>query len=143
MTADAWIWIIAVIVIIFLLFLMVFNLLAFEELRYDHKNPVDVSASINPWVLPEYGSHALLTILFLVTGKWIIFIINAILVGYHVHRYMNRPKISQPGIYDPTEMFNRQVMRQCVIESAAKLGFYMITFFYYLYCMMYALISSD
>ncbi|EGD82783.1 hypothetical protein PTSG_03433 [Salpingoeca rosetta] len=86
MTADAWIWIIAVIVIVFLLFLMVFNLLAFDELRNDHKNPVDVSASINPWVLPEYAAHTALTVVFLFTGKWVCFGMNAILVAYHAHR---------------------------------------------------------
>lgn len=56
---------------------------------------------------------------------------------------MNRPKISGHGIYDPTEMFNHRVMKQCMVESSVKLGFYMLTFFYYLYSMMYTLISSD
>jgi hypothetical protein len=46
---------------------------------------------------------------------------------------MKRPQMSKPGIYDPTEMFNREEMRRDTIESSIKLGFYMLTFFYYLY----------
>eukprot|EP01147_Barroeca_monosierra_P007429 gene7429-9779_t len=143
MTLEAWLWILAVLLVVFLLFLMVFNLLAFDELRSDHKNPVDVSASINPWVLPEYIAHGVLTLLFLIMGKWATLAINVVLLAYHIHRYLNRPKISQPGIYDPTEMFNRSVMKQCMMESTVKLGFYMLTFFFYLYSMMYTLISAD
>ncbi|EDQ88531.1 uncharacterized protein MONBRDRAFT_32837 [Monosiga brevicollis MX1] len=143
MTADVLLWIFAVVVVVALLFLMVYNLLAFDELAHDHKNPIDVCNSLNPLVLPEYIAQGVLTLLFLLTGNWMCALLMAPLTCYHVWRYLNRPMMSQPGIYDMTEMFNRDEMRHNNVESAVKLAFYMLTFFYFLYRMMYALLADD
>eukprot|EP00730_Choanoeca_flexa_P003657 TRINITY_DN11469_c0_g2_i2.p2 TRINITY_DN11469_c0_g2~~TRINITY_DN11469_c0_g2_i2.p2 ORF type:complete len:162 (+),score=22.91 TRINITY_DN11469_c0_g2_i2:2630-3115(+) len=143
MLPDAWLWIIAVIVAVALLFLMVYNLLAFDELKHDHKNPIDVCDSLNPFVLPEYGAQAVLTLLFLVTGNWLCFATYVALTAYHVNRYLNRPQMSKPGIYDPTVMFDRNEMNRDTYEAAIKLAFYMLTFFYFLYRMMFALLSDE
>jgi hypothetical protein len=37
-------------------------------------------------VLPEYCGHGVLTIVFLVSGHWLCFLVNAPLVGYHIYR---------------------------------------------------------
>ena len=38
------------------------------------------------FVVPEMGAHAFLTLLFLLTGQWISFILNAPLVAYNVQK---------------------------------------------------------
>eukprot|EP00055_Hartaetosiga_balthica_P006487 m.20330 g.20330 ORF g.20330 m.20330 type:complete len:149 (+) comp5241_c0_seq1:70-516(+) len=148
MSLLALMWILVVLVVVALLFLMVYNMLVFDELVNDHKNPNDVCKSINPWVLPEYGAQAALTIMFLASGNIVLFLTNAIVTSYHAYRYINRPRMTHVGIYDPGTIFNQspfsnigQNVQLWRIESAFKLGFYLICFFFYLYSMMYALLS--
>ena len=43
-----WEYLLAVILVIFTLFITVFNLLGFDELLHDHANPSDVCKNLNP-----------------------------------------------------------------------------------------------
>ena len=45
---DTLLWVAVVFLTIFLLFVVVYALLAFDELIHDHKNPSDVCRNINP-----------------------------------------------------------------------------------------------
>ena len=62
------------------------QLITFDELMTEHKNPIDQCASLNPLVLPEYFLHMLSTILFLCVGEWFTFFVNLPLLAYHVYR---------------------------------------------------------
>jgi len=73
------------------------QIIAFDELKTDYKNPIDQCNSLNPLVLPEYLLHAFFNILFLVAGEWFSLLLNAPLIAYHVHRYLRRPVMSGPG----------------------------------------------
>ena len=70
--------------------------------------------------------HAFLTLLFLLNGQWIAFLLNAPLTAYNVNKIMNKRHM-----YDATEIF--RTLGQHKKESFIKLGFYLVTFFYYLY----------
>ena len=48
-------------------------------------------------------------------------------------RYIHRPIMSGPGLYDPTAIMNAQTLDKCQKEGWAKLAFYLLAFFYYLY----------
>ena len=50
-----------------------------------------------------------------------------------VYRYLKRPVMSGPGLYDPTSIMNADVLNKCIREGWIKLAFYLISFFYYLY----------
>eukprot|EP00051_Salpingoeca_urceolata_P032490 m.15988 g.15988 ORF g.15988 m.15988 type:complete len:152 (-) comp5130_c1_seq1:43-498(-) len=143
MTVDAWVWILAVILAVGLLFTMLFFLLAFDELKNDHKNPVDVCNNLNPFVLPEYCVHGFLTLMFLGSGHWTSFLVNLPLLVYHVMRYARRPQMRAQGIYDPTDVFNRGELTKSFNECGIKLTFYMLCFFWYLYRMMFELLASE
>jgi len=108
----------------------------------DYKNPIDQCNSLNPLVLPEYILHIFFNALFLVGGEFFSLFLNVPLIGYHVHRYMNRPVMSGPGLYDPTSIMNADTLNKCQREGWIKLAFYLLSFFYYLYGMIYSLISS-
>ena len=62
------------------------QIIAFDELKTDYKNPIDQCASLNPLVLPEYILHILFNFLFLCAGEWFSIALNAPLIAYHVHR---------------------------------------------------------
>ena len=66
--------------------IMTFQIIAFDELKTDYKNPIDQCASLNPLVLPEYILHIVFNVLFLMAGEWFSLLLNAPLIAYHVHR---------------------------------------------------------
>lgn len=49
------------------------------------------------------------------------------------NRYINRPVMSKPGLYDPTSIMNADVLQKCQREGWIKLAVYLLSFFYYLY----------
>jgi len=86
-TFAAFAYIVALIIDAFLIFFAIFHIIAFDELKTDYKNPIDQCASLNPLVLPEYILHVFFNFLFLIAGEWFSLVINAPLIGYHVHRF--------------------------------------------------------
>lgn len=119
-----------------MLFAMVFYIIMFSDLECDYINPIDLCQRLNSFVLPEMGAHALLTVLFLLSGQWLSFLWNLPLLAFNVHKVQ-----SQNHMYDATEIFRTLGVHKK--ESFIKLGFYLISFFYYLYRMILALIAED
>merc|ERR1711994_324382 len=132
-TFAAFSYIVALIVDAFLIFFAIFHIIAFDELKTDYKNPIDQCGSLNPLVLPEYLLHLFFNILFLFAGEWLTLLFNLPLITYHVHRYMKRPVMSCPGLYDPTNIMDANTLSRCQKEGWGKLAFYLMSFFYYLY----------
>lgn len=52
---------------------------------------------------------------------------------FPLSRYVNRPVMSKPGLYDPTSIMNADVLSKCQREGWIKLAVYLLSFFYYLY----------
>lgn len=48
-------------------------------------------------------------------------------------RYIHRPVMTGPGLYDPTCIMNSDVLAHCQQEGWVKLAVYLLSFFYYLY----------
>ena len=74
------------------------QIIAFDELKTDYKNPIDQCASLNPLVLPEYILHILFNVLFLMAGEWFSIALNAPLIAYHVHRSAPRQGAELPSL---------------------------------------------
>ncbi|XP_014401076.1 PREDICTED: protein cornichon homolog 1 [Myotis brandtii] len=119
-----------------------FWIIAFDELKTDYKNPIDQCNTLNPLVLPEYLIHAFFCVMFLCAAEWLTLGLNMPLLAYHIWRYMSRPVMSGPGLYDPTTIMNADILAYCQKEGWCKLAFYLLAFFYYLYGMIYVLVSS-
>ncbi|RUS80360.1 hypothetical protein EGW08_011878 [Elysia chlorotica] len=141
-TFAAFCFILALILTAVLIFFVIFHIIAFDELKTDYKNPIDQCNSLNPLVIPEYAIHLFFTVLFLLAGQIGTVIFNLPLIVYHVRRYLNRPVMSGMGLYDPTTIMNADELGRAQKEGWVKLGFYLISFFYYLYSMIYVLVSS-
>lgn len=140
-TFAAFCYIAAIVLTAFLIFFAIWQIIAFDELKTDYKNPIDQCNSLNPLVLPEYGIHVFYNLLFLWAGEWITVCLNIPLIAYNVYRYMHRPVMSTPGLYDPTTVMNADTLAYCMKEGWGKLAFYLISFFYYLYRMIYVLVT--
>ncbi|CAG5115788.1 unnamed protein product [Candidula unifasciata] len=141
-TFAAFCYILALILTAVLIFFVIFHIIAFDELKTDYKNPIDQCNSLNPLVIPEYAIHMFFTLLFLIALQLGTVLFNLPLIIYHIRRYMNRPVMSGMGLYDPTSIMNADELGRAQKEGWVKLGFYLISFFYYLYSMIYVLVSS-
>merc|ERR1711953_740809 len=142
-TFAAFCYISALVLTAILIFFAIWHLIAFDELQHDYKNPVDQCNSLNPLVLPEYGVHAIILVLMLSSGEISSAIANIPLFAYHVWRYLfKRPMgMTKSGLYDPTTIMNRDRLNYAMYEGWCKMAFYFISFFYYLYSMIYVLIT--
>ncbi|ELT95757.1 hypothetical protein CAPTEDRAFT_223226 [Capitella teleta] len=138
----AFCYIVALILSAFLIFFVIYHIIAFDELKTDYKNPIDQCNSLNPLVLPEYILHLFYNVLFLFAWQWGTLILNVPLIAYHINRYLHRPVMSGPGLYDPTTIMNADELSRAQKEGWIKLAFYLLSFFYYLYSMIYELVSS-
>ncbi|KIL68811.1 hypothetical protein M378DRAFT_21735 [Amanita muscaria Koide BX008] len=131
-----WLFLFAVLWSAVLLFGMVFFLIMFSDLESDYINPIDLCNKLNQFILPEYGAHAFLALCFLLSGQWFALLLNIPLVAYNVNKVMNKYHM-----YDATEIF--RTLEKDKKEIFFKLGFYLLSFFYYLYRMIAALIAEN
>lgn len=107
----------------------------YSDLESDYINPIDLCTKLNQFTLPEMCAHGFLTVLFLLNGQWIALAINLPLSAYNVHKFMNKTYL-----LDATEIFRTLMTHKK--ESFLKLGFYLLTFFFYLYRMIMALVAE-
>ncbi|GAU90556.1 hypothetical protein RvY_02958-1 [Ramazzottius varieornatus] len=141
-TFAALCFLLAMIITAVLIFLAIFHMIAFDELKTDYKNPVEQCNTLNPLVLPEYGLHMFISFLFMISGSFWTLMYNVPLIAYHVMRYRKRPVMSSHGLYDPTSIMNADELSYNMREGWIKLAFYLISFFVYLYMMIYELVTS-
>ncbi|XP_077933956.1 protein cornichon homolog 3 isoform X2 [Halichoerus grypus] len=134
------------------------EIIAFDELRTDFKSPIDqcnpvharerlrnierICFLLRKLVLPEYSIHSLFCIMFLCAQEWLTLGLNVPLLFYHFWRYFHCPADSSELAYDPPAVMNADTLSYCQKEAWCKLAFYLLSFFYYLYCMIYTLVSS-
>lgn len=80
------------------------------------------------------GLHLFLTVMFLFTFRFWPLVINLPLVAYHGQLYSERR-----FRLEPTDVFRQLPHRKR--EAFIKLGFYLLSFFFYLFRMVTALVS--
>ncbi|KAI8974010.1 cornichon protein-domain-containing protein [Trametes punicea] len=76
------------------------KIIMFSDLECDYINPIDLCNKLNQFVLPENIAHAFLSLLFLLSGQWIAFLLNAPLLAYNINKIR-----SGNHMYDATEIF--------------------------------------
>lgn len=136
MSAEAWLFLFAVVLAAVLLFTAVFYIIMFSDLECDYLNPIDLCNKMNQFVLPEMGAHMFLVLLFVLSFQLVATLINAPLVAWNVNKVMKKNHM-----YDATEIF--RTLAQHKKEAFFKLGFYLLTFFFYLFRMISALVADE
>lgn len=124
-----------------LIFLAVYFIITLSDLECDYINARACCSKLNKWVLPELVSHSVVTILMLVSLHWFILLLNLPIAAWNLYRYFSVPS-GNVGVFDPTEIHNRGLLKTHMKEAMIKLGFHLLCFFIYLYSMILALIND-
>ncbi|KAF3841332.1 hypothetical protein F7725_007194, partial [Dissostichus mawsoni] len=123
-----------------LIFFVIWQIIAFDELGTDFKNPIDQSNPTRAIFMgdtriggTEYSIHGLFCLMFMCAAEWVTLGLNIPLLFYHLWRFLHRPADGSVVMYDPVSVMNADILNYCQKESWCKLGFYLLSFFYYLY----------
>lgn len=114
------------------LFLSSHQTITLSDLECDYLNAQQCCANLNFWVIPKLVTHAFLTIAILVTGHYWLFLFNAPMLIWTGYELYSLPS-GNMGIYDPTEIHNRGMIKKHMRQAMIYLGYFFIFFFVYLY----------
>lgn len=134
MPLEAWIFLLAGLVAIILMFAMIFFSILFADMEWDFVNPIDLCNQLNQYVFSEAIIHAFLTFIMIIPMTWSAILLNLPLLAWNAYKFH-----TQQLYYDSTEVF--RMLKKHKIECFVKLGFYLLSFFFYLYRMIYALMT--
>ncbi|XP_071161583.1 protein cornichon homolog 4-like isoform X1 [Mytilus edulis] len=140
MGVDSWLFIFSVIDEGALLFLVVYFVITLSDLECDYLNATNCCDKLNKWVLVEAIAQCVLAVLLLLTGHWILFLMYAPVTAWLVYKLVNKPS-GDIGMYDPTEIHNRQQLKTYMKENLIKMGSHLIFFFIFLYWMTISLLN--
>ncbi|XP_044733190.1 protein cornichon homolog 4 [Chrysoperla carnea] len=125
-----------------ILFLLVYYLITLSDLECDYLNAQQCCAKLNTWVGPKIVCHGFASFLLLIHGQWLCFLLNIPMSLWMSYEILLIPK-GNIGVYDPTEIHNRGQLKKHMRDCMINLGFYLILFFIYLYCLIIALLKID
>ncbi|KAH8413493.1 hypothetical protein KR009_011768 [Drosophila setifemur] len=91
-------------------------------------------------MIPKLGSHALLLILLLLGGHWVMFLFNLPMVMW-LYYELHRQRRDHPGMYDPEDIQSRELLRVQLRNCMIYLGYYLIMFFVGLFCLISSVIK--
>ncbi|XP_055362376.1 protein cornichon homolog 3 isoform X2 [Betta splendens] len=157
-TFAAFCYMLSLVLCVSLIFFAIWHITAFDELQADFKVPIDqgnplharerlrnierICNLLRKLVLPEYSIHGLFCIMFLCAQEWLTVGLNIPLLFYNTWRYFHSPTDTKEQLYDPASVMNGDTLKFCLKEAWCKLSFFVLSFFYYLYCMIYSLVTS-
>ena len=102
------------------------KLISLFELESDQINPIDMCREVNRYNFPNVLAHIILTVLFLVTGRFIETAWNTPLLIWHV-----RQSLSGKDKLDPISVYH--VVGKLKFRSKLATAFYLFSFAGYLF----------
>ncbi|KAJ7160536.1 cornichon [Mycena crocata] len=97
--------------------------------------------TLNKFVVPEIIVHSSLAVVFLLFGQWLAFIFNAPMVFYDIRQIQSkRPMFDVHDILQTRT--RRRLPSRYKYQSLARVLFYMLSFFFYLYRIILALLQE-
>eukprot|EP00887_Chlorella_sp_A99_P003654 scaffold7.g3654.t1 len=112
-----------------------YALIQYSDLENDLLNPHDAAANVNKLVLPEYAGQAVLAVLLLGSGRWVLGLAQAAMLLYHARLYVQRRHL-----VDVTEIFREVGKRKRA--QMVKLFFYIVSFCWTIYQLIEITISA-
>nr|GEW39823.1 protein cornichon homolog 4-like [Tanacetum cinerariifolium] len=119
-----------------LLVLVVYQLMCLADLEFDYINPYDSASRINFVILPEFITHGVLCLIYLLTGHWVMFLLALPYLYYNVRLY-NRNQ----HLVDVTEIFNQLNWEKK--QRLFKLGYLVLFLFITLFWMIFNALEDD
>ncbi|XP_063930276.1 uncharacterized protein LOC135142487 [Zophobas morio] len=139
MVGEAGLFLFAALVAVVSLFTMIYFIIKLTDLEDYGGNLLSVCETLDKLVLPEYGLHAFLTFLFFLYRDWFPLLANSILVGYNVVTLLKLRQQNRKKLFNPTSIFGE--IPRLKSECFVKMALYMLSFFYYIYRMVFALVE--
>lgn len=103
-----------------------------SDVECDYLNAQQCCSKLNFWVIPKLMAHGFLAIAILVTGHYWLFLCNLPMLGWSAYELYSLPS-GNMGVYDPTEIHNRGMIKKHLRDCMIYLGYFLIFFFIYLY----------
>jgi len=125
-----------------LLFLLVYYVITLSDLECDYLNAQQCCSNLNIWVIPRIVAHVLVSILLLFGSHFAVCLCTLPLTAWLIYEYITIPK-GNLGNYDPTEIHNRGQLKKHMRDCMIGLGYYLIMFFVFLYCMILSMLAGD
>ncbi|KAG8037463.1 hypothetical protein G9C98_005673 [Cotesia typhae] len=94
------------------------------------------------WIIPKIAAHSFLDFLMLIHGQWLLALVNLPMTMWLCYEYFTIPR-GNLGVFDPTEIHNRGQLKKHNRDCMIYLGYNLIFFFIYLYCLIIALLRGD
>ncbi|RZF39596.1 hypothetical protein LSTR_LSTR001117, partial [Laodelphax striatellus] len=107
-------------------------IITLSDLECDYLNAQECCSKLNYWVLPKLFVHGFLVVIFLLFGHWWLVCLNIPIVSYMIYEHVSVPQ-GNIGVYDPFQIYNRGQLKKYMRDCVIYLGWYLITFFIYLY----------
>ncbi|KZC09770.1 PREDICTED: protein cornichon homolog 4 [Dufourea novaeangliae] len=124
------------------LFVLVYFVITLADLECDYLNAWQCCSKLNMWVGPKLKAHAFLEFLLLTHGQFVLFVVNLPMTVWLFYEYFGVPR-GNMGVYDPTEIHNCGQLKRHTRDCMIHLGYYLVFFFIYLYCMIISLLKGD
>uniref|UniRef100_A0A1B6MN58 Cornichon n=1 Tax=Graphocephala atropunctata TaxID=36148 RepID=A0A1B6MN58_9HEMI len=124
------------------LFVLVYFVITLSDLECDYLNAQQCCSKLNTWVIPKLLAHVFVVLLFLLNGWWILVLTNLPMIIWMIYEFVTVPS-GNTGVYDPTEIHNRGQLKKHMRDCMIAVGWYLITFFIYLYCMIISLLKEN
>ncbi|XP_065332452.1 protein cornichon homolog 4 [Cloeon dipterum] len=140
--SDAFLFVIGLIDVGAVLFLLIYFIITLSDLECDYLNAQQCCSKLNMWVIPKLSAQAVFTFFLLIHGKWMLLLLNLPMTAWLIYELSTVP-MGNTGVYDPTEIHNRGQLKRHMRDCMISLGFYLLLFFVYLYCMIISLLQGN
>jgi len=119
----------------FLLFLTVYMMITLSDLESDYLNSRECASRLNLWVIPRIIMQVAQSVALLIGQNWTIFFISTPFTSILLYR-RSKQKPGHSGLFDPTEIHNRAVLKYNLMECLGYMAYHLVSFFLYMYLMV-------
>lgn len=124
------------------LFLLVYFIITLSDLECDYLNAQQCCSTLNQYVIPKMVGHLSMTVILILHGHWGLFLTALPIALWILYEFFKVPA-GNPGVYDPTEIHNRGQLKRHMRDSLIHLGYNLLAFFLYLYCMIISILKDN
>lgn len=125
-----------------ILFLLIYFVITLSDAECDYLNAQECCSKLNQWMIPKLIAHTFLSVILLIHGHLLLVLLNLPIALWFAYEIIKVPK-ENIGVFDPTEIHNKHQLKAHMRDCMIYLGYYLIFFFVYLYCMIIALLKGD
>lgn len=124
-----------------MIFILVFFIITLSDLECDYLNAQECCSRLNFWNVPKLWFQLILPILLMLMGHWFLVLINVPICIWLIRKFCIVPQ-GNFGEYDPAEIHNAGQLKKHMVNVCIHLGWQMVGFFMYLYCLLDAVMQE-